>query len=258
VRAEPRAFWAAGALLFLASAWGTIAWCSSMSGGMAMPGGWTMSMAWMRMPGQSWILAAGSFLAMWLLMMVAMMLPSLLPMLSRFRRAVNDSSGGGLGSLTVIAGAGYFCVWAVFGAAAYVVGAALAAAAMRWPPVARTVPAATGVVLLLAGSLQLSGWKARQLAHCREAPACGPPVSPGPRGAFRHGLRLGLHCSFCCSGFIVALLVIGVMDLAAMAVVAAAITLERVAPRPVGAARATGVLLGATGALWIGRALGAV
>ena len=48
-----RVFLATNALLFLASAAGTIAWCGSMSvGGMPMPGGWTMSMAWMRMPGQ--------------------------------------------------------------------------------------------------------------------------------------------------------------------------------------------------------------
>jgi len=50
-------------------------------GEMPMPGGWTMSMAWMRMPGQTWPGAAASFLGMWIVMMVAMMLPSLVPML---------------------------------------------------------------------------------------------------------------------------------------------------------------------------------
>jgi hypothetical protein len=38
-------------------------------GEMLMPGGWTMSMAWMRMPGQTWPGAAASFLAMWIVMM---------------------------------------------------------------------------------------------------------------------------------------------------------------------------------------------
>ena len=68
----------------------TIVWCASMSamGGMAMPGGWTMSMMWMRMPGQSWLAVAASFLGMWMVMMVAMMLPSLAPMLWRYRQAV--------------------------------------------------------------------------------------------------------------------------------------------------------------------------
>jgi len=60
----------------------------STMGGMPMPGGWTMSMAWMRMPGQTWLGATASFLGMWLVMMFAMMLPSLLPMLRHYREAV--------------------------------------------------------------------------------------------------------------------------------------------------------------------------
>jgi predicted metal-binding membrane protein len=229
-----------------------------MSGGMAMPGGWTMSMAWMRMPGQSLAGAAAMFLAMWLLMMVAMMLPSLLPMLSRFRRAVGGAAGGRPGSLTAAVGAGYFGVWAAFGAAAYLLGLLLTAAEMRSQALARAAPRAAAARRPPTAAIQSSSWKARQLAHCREAPACGPPPSPGLSGAFRYGLRLGLHCSLCCSGFIVALLVIGVMDLAAMAAVAAAITLERLAPKPAGAARAAGALLTVAGALWLARALGQV
>ena len=52
-RASEQAFFGVSALLFAASAALTIVWCASMSamGGMPMPGGWTMSMAWMRMPG---------------------------------------------------------------------------------------------------------------------------------------------------------------------------------------------------------------
>jgi hypothetical protein len=59
-------FFGVSALLFAASAVGTIVWCASMSamGEMPMPGGWTMSMAWMRMPGQTWPGAAASFLGM--------------------------------------------------------------------------------------------------------------------------------------------------------------------------------------------------
>jgi predicted metal-binding membrane protein len=57
-------------------------------GEMPMPGGWSMSMTWMLMPGPTWLDAAASFLGMWVVMMVAMMLPSLVPMLWRYRRAV--------------------------------------------------------------------------------------------------------------------------------------------------------------------------
>jgi predicted metal-binding membrane protein len=226
-----------------------------MAGGMPMPGGWTMSMAWMRMPGQSWPGAAASFLGMWVVMMVAMMTPSLVPMLSSYRRSVRGPHRVRLGGLTALAGAGYFLVWAAFGTAAYPLGVALGAAEMRWPALARLVPVATGVTLLLAGCAQLTAWKARQLGLCREAPCCRPVRRPDARAAFRHGLHLGVHCSRCCSGLMAVLLVTGVMDLGAMAVVAAAITVERLAPRPERAARAAGVVLVAAGAVVIARAV---
>ena len=89
---------ASPALLFAGSTTLTIVWCASMSAmGMPMPGGWTMSMAWMRMPGQTWPSAAASFLGMWVVMMVAMMLPSLVPMLRRYRQAVGRRGATRLG-----------------------------------------------------------------------------------------------------------------------------------------------------------------
>ena len=53
-RASERTFFGVSALFFAASAAVTIVWCASMAamGDMPMPGGWTMSMAWMRMPGR--------------------------------------------------------------------------------------------------------------------------------------------------------------------------------------------------------------
>jgi predicted metal-binding membrane protein len=101
---EP-AFLSACALLFVAGAWGTIAWCGSMSGGMPMRGGWTMSMAWMRMPGQTWPGAAASFMGMWVVMMLPMMLPSLAPMLSNYRRSVRGPEEIRLGGLVAVAAA---------------------------------------------------------------------------------------------------------------------------------------------------------
>src|SRR5215467_5730562 len=76
------------ALAFVGSVAATIHFCRSMGGDMEMPGGWTMSMVWMRMPEQTWAGAAASFVGMWIVMMMAMMLPSLVPMLSRYREAV--------------------------------------------------------------------------------------------------------------------------------------------------------------------------
>src|ERR1700741_312249 len=148
-RISERAFFGVSALLFAASAAMTIVWCASMSamGEMPMPGGWTMSMAWMRMPGQTWPGAAASFLSMWVVMMVAMMLPSLVPMLWRYRQAVGRTGETRLGRLTALVGVGYFFVWTVFGMAAFPLGVALAAVEMQLPALARAVPSAIGVVV---------------------------------------------------------------------------------------------------------------
>src|SRR5207302_6626531 len=155
VRASQRAFFGVSALLFAASAAVTIARCASMSemGGMPMPGGWSMSMAWMRMPGQTWPGAAASFLGMWDVMMVAMMLPSLVPMLARYRQAIGRAGETRLGRLTALVGAGYFFVWSVFGMAVFPPGVALAAVEMQVPALARVVPIVVGMFVLVAGAL---------------------------------------------------------------------------------------------------------
>ncbi|HJR59350.1 MAG TPA: DUF2182 domain-containing protein [Vicinamibacterales bacterium] len=257
-RASHQAFFGVSALLFAASAALTIVWCASMSamGGMPMAGGWTMSMAWMRMPGQTWPGAAASFLGMWVVMMVAMMLPSLVPMLRRYRQAVGTAGETRLGRLTALVGAGYFFVWTAFGMAAFPLGVALAAVEMRQPALARAVPIGVGVVVLIAGALQFTAWKMRHLACCQEVPRRGRTLPSDAGTAWRHGLRLGLHCSCCCAGLTAILLVIGVMDLRAMTVAAAAITSERLAPAGGRVARATGAVIVGAGLFLIARAAG--
>jgi predicted metal-binding membrane protein len=257
-RTSERVFFFVSALLFAASAAVTIAWCGSMSamGGMPMPGGWTMSMAWMRMPGQTWLGAAAWFLAMWAVMMVAMMLPSLVSMLWRYRQAVGKTGETRLGRLTALVGVGYFFVWTVFGMAAFPLGVALAAVEMQQPALARAVPIAVGGIVLIAGALQFTAWKAYHLVCCREAPGRGSMLPADAGMAWRHGLRHGLHCTRCCAGLMVVLLVIGVMDLRAMAVVAAAITVERLAPAGERVARITGAVVVGAGLFLIARAAG--
>ena len=257
-RASQGYFFGVSALLFAASAAVTIVWCGSMSamGEMPMPGGWTMSLAWMRMPGQTWPGTVASFVGMWVMMMMAMMLPSLAPMLWRYRRAVGRTGETRLGRLTALVGVGYFLVWTVFGIAIFPLGLALAAVEMQQPALARAVPMAVGVVILTAGSLQLTAWKARHLACCREALGHGRTLPTDAGTALRHGLRLGLHFSQCCAGLMAILLVTGVMDLRAMAVVAAAITVERLAPAGERVARATGAVVVGAGLFLIARAAG--
>jgi predicted metal-binding membrane protein len=215
---------------------------------MTMPDGSAMSMMWMPMPGQTWAGAAGSFVGMWVLMMVPMMLPSLTPMLGRYRQVVAgtvDTPVGRtqIGWLIALASVGYFFVWMVIGMLTFPLGAALAAVEMQQPAVARVVPLAVGVIVLLTGALQFTAWKARQLACCRAGPARGCAPSAGAGTAWRHGLRLGLQCSRCCGGLMLIPLVIGVMDLRSMVVVTAAITVERFAPDGERVARAIGVVV---------------
>ncbi len=253
-----RAFLTVSWLLFVLCAMVTVLWCNSMSamGEMPMPGGWTMSMTWMRMPGQSWLETTALFLAMWVVMMAAMMLPSLVPMLGRYRRAVGWAGESRLGRLTAVAGLGYFFVWTLLGLAIFPLGVALAALEMRQPGLAGAVPAALGAVILIAGAVQFTSWKARHLACCRVSPGLGDPLFADTGSAWRHGLWLGIHCVNCCANLTAILLVIGVMDLRAMAVVTAAITLERLAPASARVARAIGAVLVVAGLLLIARTVG--
>ena len=257
-RVSRRAFFGVSALLFTAGAVGTILWCASMStmGETTMPGGWTMSAVWTRMPGQTWPGAGASFLGMWVVMMAAMMLPSLVPMLWRYREALGRTGKSRLGRLTALAGAGYFFVWTVFGLIVFPLGAALAALELRTPALVHAVPIMAGAAVLMAGAFQFSRWKARRLACCRALPGCGGTLRADLSAAWRHGLRLGLHCSFCCANWMAILLVIGIMDLRAMAVVTAAVTIERLASAGERVARAIGTVAVATGLLLIARAAG--
>jgi predicted metal-binding membrane protein len=153
----------------------------------------------------------------------------------------------------VLVGIGYFLVWTIIGAAVFAIGVAVSTTAMTQPAVARAVPIAAGAVVLLAGYLQFTQWKLRHLACCRPALVPARTLTEDAATAYRYGVRLGLHCAKCCAGLIAVLLVVGVMDLVAMAVIAAAITIERVLPAGERVARIMGVIIVATGLLLIAR-----
>jgi predicted metal-binding membrane protein len=191
-----------------------------------------------------------------MVMMAAMMLPSLTPMLWRYREAVRRKGVVHAARLTTLVGAGYFLVWAAIGAAVFPAGVALAAAEMRLPALAGAVPIGTGAIVVIAGALQFSGWKAHHLACCRDAMGRGRILRADAGLAWRHGLRLGLHCSNCCAGATTILLVIGVMDLRAMAVMTAANTVERFAPQGERVVRVLGIVAVGAGLFMITRAIG--
>lgn len=220
----------------------------SAMGPMPISGTWTVLQPGGTWPGEIGPAAAASFLGMWMVMMAAMMLPSLAPTLWRCREVLGRAGEKRPGGLIALAGVGYFVVWTLFGMAAFAASALVAAVEMQWPALTGAVPAAVGIVVLSAGALQFSAWKAHHLASCRVVPVPGGPASGGmiwreARQAWRYGLSLGCHCCACSFGIMATLFAIGIMDLRAMAVVTAAITLERLAPAGERVARAIGTVL---------------
>jgi predicted metal-binding membrane protein len=231
-RTQAAGFILSSAVVFVVSAAATVYFCRSMAGGMDMPGGWTMSMAWMRMPGQTWPASAAMFLLMWLAMMVAMMLPSTLPMLLACRRALQTQGAAHTGLSTFLAACGYFFPWLLAGIVVYPIGAEIALVAMRSAAFSRAVPIMSGATLVLSGCIQFTPWKRAGLCRCRDPlVCCASPVS-NLRTGWRFGLRLGAACVICCSGLMLVLMVLGVMDLAVMAIVSVVIAIEKLFPKP--------------------------
>lgn len=257
-RTSQSAFFGTLALLFAGSAVLTIAWCRSMQamGKMPMPGGWSMSMTWTRMPEQTWIEAELSFLVMWIVMMAAMMLPSFVPMLSRYRRAVGRAADPQLAGLSTLVCLGYFSVWTIFGLIVFPLGGALAIAEMNNLALARAVPIAVGVAITLAGAFQFTTWKAHYLACCRGELFNSDTLAADQRTAWLTGLRFGLHCSYSCLNLTGILLVVGLMDLRAMGVITTAITLERLGPAGERITRVIGMVAVGVGLFSITRAAG--
>lgn len=252
-RNSQRAFLVVCLSIFAVSASLTAIYCMTMSpmGNMSMPGGGTMSMVWTRMPEQTWLSVAASFVGMWVPMMIAMMLPSIAPVLWEYRRTMKRTSRKRLDYLTSLIAFGYFFVWTILGIAVFVVGTLLATLEMRSPTLASTEPLIAGLVVVIAGLLQLTGWKARQLASCHNLSGHDPVLPLDLHSALKGGLRLGLHCVLCCVGLTAVLLVSGIMNLFVIAIVAIAITLERVAPAPRRVAQAIGLIMIATGLILI-------
>lgn len=244
------------ALLFASSIVATIVLCRSMSnmGTMQMPGGWSMSAVWMPMPNQTWYGAAASFVVMWTIMMVAMMLPSLAPVLRRYRDSAAGAVRERVGALTAVFGAGYFFVWTAIGLAVFTLGSALSEVEMQSPELSRDVPVTVGMMVLVIGALQFTQWKARSLSCCRELPEVGRLLPANAVTAWGHGLQLGLWCVSCCFGLMTILLVIGVMDLRLMAVLTVAITAERLASNGIQVARGIGCVTIVAGLYLIAKA----
>ena len=225
------------AIAFIVGILTTVYFISSMSGEMQMPGGWKMSMMWMRMPGQTWLLSVLSFLAMWLAMMVAMMMPS---------AWVTFLKTGRQWLSLCAAAAGYFSVWLIAGVIIYVVGMAFNDAAMRYQSLSRAVPLISGILLIAAGIFQFTDLKRRYLLCCRSSFGCAGGSSQN-ESAFRLGCKQGLTCCICCSGLMLTQLILGIMNPLAMVLIAAAIAAEKLFPLPEVTVRIIGFIISIVG-----------
>jgi predicted metal-binding membrane protein len=172
------------------------------------------------------------FAGTWLLMMAAMMLPAIAPIVAatcfpeRLRVA---SPRRWLAAATFVAG--YLAVWVAVGAVAYTVlhlGRTVAGAALQWQRGGAWLCAA---VLAAAAAYQLTGAKRGWLALCRShlTGSGGEPVGD-PRSGARAGLRAGMLCLASSWALMAALFALGAMSLVWMALVAALVAVERLAP----------------------------
>lgn len=167
------------------------------------------------------------FVVLWVLMMAAMMLPSVAPTVGLYLRTLRVGSAGGTRALrgTGLV-AGYLGAWASFGVLAFAVARAGSHLASRAPQTAAWVGA---VLLAGAGVYQLTPLKDRCLSHCRSP--LGFLVHFGGYSGRLRDLRVGLYhgayCVGCCWGLMLVLIVVGVMNLAWMAALAAVVFLEK-------------------------------
>jgi predicted metal-binding membrane protein len=191
------------------------------------------------------------FLGLWLVMMAAMMLPSVAPVAVLWTRLIGSASAGfGRAARMSLFLSGYLLVWAAFGAVAFAAltgsGRLLTASpvAAKWLGVA---------IFITAGIYQLTPWKDWCLRRCR-SPVGALMYYIGFKGRSRD-VRVGVHhgatCAGCCWGLMIVLIAAGVMNIAVMAILAVVVFAEKLwrYGKPLG--QAVGVVLVAAGVLAI-------
>jgi predicted metal-binding membrane protein len=171
-------------------------------------------------------MTAPLFLLMWLTMIVAMMFPTIAPMVLAHRLVVQHRGEGAVPSVAFVFG--YLVVWTVIG----LVPLAIFLGFRDLPedaPLAAWLPRISGLVLVGAGLYQFTPWKRACLRACRT------PLSfmmthnfgSGVPGAFKAGLSHGGYCLGCCWALMVVLVVVGLMNLVWMALVALVFLAEK-------------------------------
>ena len=171
--------------------------------------------------------ALGWFTGVWVVMMAAMMFPSLSPTVALYAK-MTSARGPSRGLLFA---AGYLLIWGAAGVLAYAlfrIGRGLFADSLAWHAGGQWLATA---VLFAAAIYELTPLKDVCLHKCRSPLGFLLGVwRDGPRGALEMGARHAAWCLGCCWALMAALFALGVMSLAWMALVAALIALEKTLP----------------------------
>jgi predicted metal-binding membrane protein len=171
--------------------------------------------------------AFGWFVGVWVVMMAAMMLPSVSPtvaLFSRMRRSREPAA-------PLLFTAGYLLTWGAAGVFAFAVAVAgrhVAGGVLAWDRAGRWV---AGTTLLVAAVYELTPLKDVCLGKCRSP--LGYLLTSwreGPAGALRMGAGHGAWCVGCCWALMASLFSLGVMSIGWMAVVAGLIAFEKIVP----------------------------
>ena len=208
------------------------AWCvtyyQGRNMGLLMQVGVPMSLG---MEGGATLASFTLFTGMWLVMMVAMMLPSTYPILLLHRTVSHNRSAGGFGSTFAFA-LSYFLTWAAAGVLFFYAYVWIGRLRASVPQADALVLRSAGLALVASGWYQFSPSKLVCLRHCQN------PLQfvmqhwkDGRIGAARMGVVHGLYCFGCCWGLMTILFVMGVMHLGWMAAIGAIILLEKILPR---------------------------
>ncbi len=204
------------------------------------------------------LVALALFMGVWSVGMVAMMLPSVLPMifilskLGRVDTQDDPSTNGMLSRLFHPAefALGYLGVWWAVGLLAYFGPATLFRFFASSPQMNQLTSWGAGIAIFLAGLYQFSPLKQKALRACRSPMTFIVTKWRGGRlGRFLMGIDYSFFCTRCCWAFMAVLVVVGAMSLLWMVLFAVVIFVEKVAPRGLTVSKILGALLMVSGSI---------
>jgi predicted metal-binding membrane protein len=172
----------------------------------------------------------GWFAVVWVTMMAAMMLPSLVPMAITYTGASRESKARSPGVATAMFAGGYLLTWLGAGVAAYGFIQGVRALDLSWLAWDRGGPYVAGGVIVAAALYELTPAKATCLRHCRNPELLTSRRRPGLSGALAMGLEHGGYCVGASWALMAALFAVGVMNITWMIVVAVVVAIEKLLP----------------------------